>query len=513
MSIFLENLQINPQVIQVGDRVLKIQGPDARSYLNSQTTNNLDFLTDQSFQINSILDVTGKIITTFLLSQNDRQSYYVITDKANVNACFDRLEKFHISEDFEIEILEEDSFICTRPKNRSGYRGSYFFNNDCLIIGGALTPSLKTNEENLLRIFTGVHRQGIEVDAGILINNTVFDDLAVDYKKGCFPGQETVSKINSRRGAATKPVWAKLENNDLELSKGEKILVNDKKIGTVISAEKYEGSWYLNIDLLRQYRIDNSNLNVFISGKEISLEVNYLPVFKKDPKETAVELYDHGISLFHEGKSEEAISYFQSAIKFNPSFEDAYEGLGVIYGRREDLDLAIQTFEQLKEINSKCMMAYTNLSLYHMKKGEIEKAEDYKSQATLLNFEILGDEAEKKRKEEEVKKRKLAEMEKRKGMFLQVLELDPEDAMANNGMGEILYEEQDYSNSENYFRAALTTNEKYSVAYLGLGKSYIAQGKNTEAIETFRKGIQVAGINGDLMPANSMQALLSGLIS
>lgn len=511
MSLILENLQIESQTVLVGKRLIKINGPDAKAYLNSQTTNNLENLTDNNFQINSILDVAGKIISVFLLCQKNEEEFYVIASENNVKECFERLEKYHISEDFEMEVIEKNSFIRTRDFSGEGIRGSYFFNGDRLIFDDELKVSLNEFEEDLLRIYTGVHRIGTEIDPGILINNTIFDELAVDYKKGCFPGQEPVSKINSRRGAATKPVWAKFKNDNLILSKGEKLFIDGKKIGTVVSAVTFKDDWYLNIDLLRQYRINNSKLVVSILEKQIEIEIKYLPVFNKEPEKTAVDLYDHGIELFHKGDSDEAINYFKLAIKFHPSFEDAYEGLGVIYGRREEYDLAIKEFEKLKGINSKSMMAYTNLSLYHMKIGNIEIAEDYKSQGTLLNFEILGDEAEKKRKEEEVRKRRQAEMEKRKGMFLQVLDLDPEDAMANNGMGEILYEENNFNGSESYFKAALASNEKYSVAYLGLGKSYLAQGKNTEAREIFLKGIKVAGINGDLMPANSMQSLLANL--
>ena len=41
-------------------------------------------------------------------------------------------------------------------------------------------------------------------------------------------------------------------------------------------------------------------------------------------------------------------------------------------------------------------MAHTNLSLYYMKIGEIELAEEHKAQATVKQFEVLGDEAKVK---------------------------------------------------------------------------------------------------------------------
>ena len=155
------------------------------------------------------------------------------------------------------------------------------------------------------------------------------------------------------------------------------------------------------------------------------------------------------------------------------------------------------------------MMALTNLSLYHMKIGKIEAAEEYKSQATLLNFQILGDEAEIKRKQEEVDALKKNEAKRRESMFTQVLEMDPEDAMANNGMGEIFLEKEQYDEAKIHFYQAIKTDPKYSVAYLGLAKCLFQLQQNEEYKNVLDEGIKIASKNGDLMPANEMQSMLA----
>jgi tetratricopeptide (TPR) repeat protein len=178
----------------------------------------------------------------------------------------------------------------------------------------------------------------------------------------------------------------------------------------------------------------------------------------------------------------------------------------------ENYEKAIDLMEQLKNINPKCMMALTNLSLYHMKVGNIDTAEKYKSDATMLNFELLGDEAERKRRLEDLKQKKLNDMARRKSMFVQVLEMDSEDAMANNGMGEIEFEQGEFLVAQGYFEQAIKFNTKYSVAYLGLAKSLYFQNEKDESKLILEKGINIASKNGDLMPANEMQALLAKLI-
>ena len=101
-----------------------------------------------------------------------------------------------------------------------------------------------------------------------------------------------------------------------------------------------------------------------------------------------------------------------------------------------------------------------------MKIGNIPVAEDFKSQATLLNFKVLGNEAQRKKEEEKIAIKKKEDMLKREGMFQQVLELDSEDAMALNGMGEILLEREEFEfttfTGVPVFSIALFENEFYA---------------------------------------------------
>lgn len=491
MSILLEDIRLNSRSFKLFNKVVKLHGDDAKTYLNSQTTNSLNSLGVSQFAFNSILDLSGKIIASFLNVLIDEKTVYIFIEENYLEALVERIEKFHISEDFELSIEDKDVYL--NINSRGDFQGEYFFEGDSISFQ-ALGP-LGTDEELLqLRVLTGVPELGIQAKTGDLINNTFFDELSVDYKKGCFPGQETVSKINTRRGAAYKPVLGISES----AHSGE-IKLDGKKVGTIISQVEITGVHYHYISLLRNYRIDNSRLGDF--------QIYYYPYIKPSKISLARELYDEAIDLFQKNEDEKAKSYFQSAIDLDPKFEDAYESLGVLYGRLGDFEKAIELMLKLKEINKKSMMAYTNLSLYHMKLGEIEKAEDYKSQATFLNFELLGDEADRKRKEEEIRKQKEADRQRREGMFIQVLEMDPEDAMANNGLGEILFEKEEYQTAAEHFEKAIATDAKYSVAYLGLAKCCIKLNNLEKFQDIVEKGIVVAGKNGDLMPANEMQSL------
>lgn len=512
MTLKFEALKLNEQKFLIADSYIHLIGEDAASFLNSQTTNNVKNLEIGTFHQNALLDITGKIISSFILCRYSETEFYLLTNKSFLDATLERVEKFHISEDFEVETKEQLFSISINSDTKSEYTGVFFGTNACIQIEQENIEN-PGNSFQKLKVLTGQPEFGVEVNPGELINNTRFDELCVDYKKGCYPGQETVSKIDSRRGASYKPVLLIIKPGSGMTSETNflgKIHKDGKKIGEVLSSFYEEDSHYLYASINRENRIDASEL-IFSSTDEETLykaDVFYYPYFKLDDISIAVESYDVAMEYFLKEMNEEAVHYFKLAIEKDPKFEDAYESLGVLYGRLERYDIAIELMEELRALNENALMAYTNLSLYHMKIGNIETAEKFKAEATLVNFKTLGTAAQKKREEEAILKQRLLEMDKREGMFLQVLDIDAEDAMANNGMGEINFERNEFENSIKYFKAAISSDKKYSVAYLGQAKSLYQLERFVECREVLESGIAIASKNGDLMPANQMQVIL-----
>ena len=174
---------------------------------------------------------------------------------------------------------------------------------------------------------------------------------------------------------------------------------------------------------------------------------------------------------------------------------------------------AIDVMDQLLKVDEHSVMAHTNKSLFYMKIGEIEKAEEEKSLATVANFQRLGEEAKVKKQLAEEEEKKLAEMKRRESMFLQVIDMDEKDAIANYGMADIYFFRKEYEKSYSHLKTVLDENEKYSTAYALLGKVCEELGKVSEAEEIYEKGISVASNQGDMMPANEMQSRLNQLRS
>ena len=193
------------------------------------------------------------------------------------------------------------------------------------------------------------------------------------------------------------------------------------------------------------------------------------------------------------------------AIDLDPHHADSIEALGVFLGRLGRFEEAISWMKRLTEIKPGSVLAHTNMSVYLMKLGKIEEAEEHKSLAMVKSFQTFGEEAKLKEKLAEDKKRKADEWSKRESMFKQVLEIDPEDTLANYGIGSIAVEKGEWETARSHLEKVISVDPKYSVAYLALGKAYQGLGRKDEARTTFSHGIKVAASKGDLMPANQMQ--------
>ena len=105
---------------------------------------------------------------------------------------------------------------------------------------------------------------------------------------------------------------------------------------------------------------------------------------------TAKAEYEKAIDLFGQGRADDAVSALEALIAREPAFADAYESLGMILYRTGKIDDAIRWTEKLAALRPEDPMAHTNLSIFYMKKGMKEKAEEEKARATVLHFSKPG---------------------------------------------------------------------------------------------------------------------------
>jgi tetratricopeptide (TPR) repeat protein len=164
--------------------------------------------------------------------------------------------------------------------------------------------------------------------------------------------------------------------------------------------------------------------------------------------------------------------------------------------------------KQLESVDPESIMAHSNLSVFYMQQGNKEAAEEEKAIAMSIRMSKMAREMSAQKQEEQSKESKRQEAQERMGMFKQVLEIDPDDLLANSGLGGIHAELEEYDLALPYLLKALEVKPLHTVAYLSLGETYEKMGDVGGAIDTYKQGVAVAAQKGDLMPMKEMQARL-----
>lgn len=477
---------------------LIVSGKDREVFLQGQLTSNVIGQKVGNYQWSARLDRIGKLKSWFLiLKEEDRIK--ILIHSSIKQQFLDDINRFIIMDDVEIE--------------QSNLKASVFdgiVNQNCISVGvlaGKIRSitfaeeidekSLDFKNEDLLNMFPT--KSIIELDT--MFNMSILNSIAIDYKKGCFLGQETVAKIENNRGSPYKMAVIEIMNG--AVSDLQNIEIDNKcdaiKVLRVID-EKYALAY-----VFRNFQVINK---VFTSNE---LQIKYLgeSLSKYKNLDEALEVeFENAVRLFHQGHNEQAKLVLQNLIKISPDFEDAYESLGVILGREEKYADAIELMNQLEKINPKSVMANTNKSLFYMKMGKIEEAEKEKSEATFKSFSFFGDEAALKKEKEEALKKKKEDQERKKTMFEQIIEIDENDEMANMGLAEYYFELGNQEKAEAYSNIVCDQYPKNYKAMIIKAKLLLKLKKENDAKSIFEIAQKIAVEKGDVKTANEIQNYL-----
>ncbi len=475
--------------------LIRVYGTDALSFLQGQSTQAFN----TQLQFHAFTDRFGKVLAHFLAYTRESE-IEIWCAATSVVAVLDKFKNFVISEDVEwsepsnheVFFIFNDYVSLNIP---TGSWGGVKINLSLNPVQGVQV--LSSSEFNYFCKWQGVPSLLENKYDGEVINQTLLLSYAIDFKKGCFPGQEAIAKIQNLKGAAWAPVIIQKESSIHSFP--NQLKINDKVV-VEINQDSPEGNMATAL-ALRDVRVHELSIDE-------SFLVKLFPRWPSTNEERCLELYHLGAEQFQKGDEALALESWKLSLEINPRFADSYEAVGVLLGRHEKFQEAEHWMRKLLEVDPDSVMAHTNLSLFLMRQDKIQEAEDHKALATVATFKSFGRQATMKKENDQKIAQKLAELEKRSEMFRQVLEIDPDDSLALNGIGNILMEKNDYESAIPYFLKVLKVEPKYSVAYLSLGKCYSELNQKTQAKEIFTKGIAIAAQKGDLMPANEMQSLL-----
>lgn len=155
------------------DRVT-VSGADAQSYLQSQIAQEIRDLPVGAARWTLILDPTGKIDVIARIQRTGDDVFVLDTDAGFGEAMLARVNRFKIRVDAETRL------------------------------DLAAEPAAGLEQE-LARIAAGWPKMGSEIEPGSTIPATTgVVGVAVNFQKGCYPGQELVERMDSRGADAPR---------------------------------------------------------------------------------------------------------------------------------------------------------------------------------------------------------------------------------------------------------------------------------------------------------------------
>lgn len=239
--------------------VIRISGSDATTLLDGLLTNSLGRLAEQPAIHTGLLAPQGKILFDFYLV-TVADGYLVDIDRTRVEDFIKRLSFYRLRADVQFENLSETMSVGVLWPAAASLPGGVIAypdpRNPALGQRLILAPervaeipadTASTDAYHQHRIALGVPEAGLDYPiTDTFPHEALYDQLhSIDFKKGCFIGQEVVSRMQHRGTARKRAIRI---SGDAPLVAGAKVEAGEATIGVVGSASAEAGIAMLRLD-------------------------------------------------------------------------------------------------------------------------------------------------------------------------------------------------------------------------------------------------------------------------
>ena len=231
--------------------VITAAGEDARNFLQNLVTADIDELKPGQAVYSALLQPQGKILFDFfLLADNGR--YVIDCSAARKADLLKRLAFYKLRAKVTLADSDEDVGVAlVKPETGLAYTDPRVAQLGARLVApkGSL-PDADGQTYRGGRIRLGLADSDEDIGSGELFPHEAnLDQLgAVSFKKGCFIGQEVVSRMEHRGTARSRivPVYS-----PESAAKGSEIKADGKTIGTVLSSAGSDALALIRLDRLK----------------------------------------------------------------------------------------------------------------------------------------------------------------------------------------------------------------------------------------------------------------------
>ena len=289
---------MNNNVYILDDRaILYINGDDAKNFLQNLISNDINKVTDNSSCFASLLTPQGKFLYEFMVVKH-KLGYFIDCEKLQSEEIFKQLNLYKLRSKVEILNLSNEFVVASfgyqkylsleGSKDILGFTFKYredpiFLDPRNKNLGGRLIinleklylslKKLELKDSKIENYYFQSYKLGIVPKNLNKLKNKLFgiecnyEELnAIDFKKGCYVGQENTARIKLKNKLSKRLLPIELING--KLMEGEPIFFDDIEIGKVLIDEEYPFALIKfldkNFDKDQTLKCKNALIKIFI---------------------------------------------------------------------------------------------------------------------------------------------------------------------------------------------------------------------------------------------------------
>jgi tRNA-modifying protein YgfZ len=212
-----------------------VRGPGAEAYLQAMVSNDVEKLAVGDTCEALLLTPKARVIAPLVVLRRGVEDFLLLTEPGLGDRVRATLLRTRFAARCEIQSEEHVSTVVFREDE--GIPTADYGVPAVEVIDAGLEPNVGDEELELLRIRAGTPRLGREIDERVLPAEAGLDARAIDFAKGCYPGQEPIARQHYRGRVNRSLRVLELEGEELPAYDAE-LTFEGKTVGRVTSAAR-----------------------------------------------------------------------------------------------------------------------------------------------------------------------------------------------------------------------------------------------------------------------------------